>query len=149
MSFSGLLIAAIAAQAAPQAMRPSFPWDGQVQSLVCSTVSSEPVAAEYVLTLTDSDGFIVGQEAGQTLQMEAFAPFEKLPPVSRGQAIVRRLSFAVGSQSAFVRQLYQSGAHVSTFISVGTDATAERDLPFETIAGFCQPTQPKNAEASQ
>lgn len=149
MSSTALFIVAAAAQAVPQPVPSPFPWDNQVQSFVCSTVSSEQVAAEYVLTLTDSDGFIVGQDSGQSLQMESFVPFENLPPVARGQALVRRLSFAVGSQTAFVRQLYQSGAIVSTFISVGANATEERDLPFETIAGFCQLTQPLNAEASQ
>ena len=149
MSFSVLIVAFIAAQAAPQAIRPASPWDGQVQSLLCNTVSGEQVAAEYVLTLTGSDGFIVGQQPGQALQMDAFVAFEESPPVVRGQAFVRRLSFAVGSQTAFVRQLFQSGEHVSTFISVGSDVTDERDLPFETTAGFCQPARSMNAEAAQ
>lgn len=126
-----------------------MPWDGQVQVLVCDTVSEQQHAAEYVLTLTATDGFIAGQKPGQALRMESFVPLEQLAPIVRGQAVVRRVSFAFDSHTAFVRQYYQSGAIVSTFISVGASATEERDLPFETIAGFCRPTQPSNAEASQ
>jgi hypothetical protein len=145
MSISILLVAALTAPAMPQ----PFPWIGQVQTLVCSTVTSERTMAEYVLTLTDTDGFIVGEEPDQALQMGKFVSFEAMPPVARGQAVVRRLNFPVDSETAFVRQLYRVGEHVSTFINVGKSATSERDLPFETIAGFCEPAETLNSEATQ
>jgi hypothetical protein len=142
-------LALILMQAAAMPSLPVSPWDGQLQTFVCSAVTNERAAPEYVLTLTDTDAFIVGQEPGQGLQMASFVAFENLPSVVRGQAVIRRLSFPVGPQVAFVRQLYQAGAHVSTFISVGADVTPERDLPFETLAGFCQIAALTDSEAEQ
>lgn len=135
-------------QAAPVA-RPVWPWDGKVQVLICTIVGKERGTEEYVLTLTDEQAFIAGQTPGQAVRMDMFVPLESLPPVGRGQARIRRLQFSAGEQTAFVRQLYQADQLQSTFLSLGTNAREGRDLPFETFAGFCSPTQPSAPEVSK
>lgn len=141
-------VALLIMQAAPVA-RPVLPWDGEVQVFTCTIVGEERSTEEYVLTLTDAQAFIVGQSPGQAVRMETFVPFESLPLVVRGQATIRRLQLSAGEQTAFVRQLYQADQLQSTFLSLGTNAKEGRDLPFETFAGFCSPTQSSAPEASK
>ena len=135
-------------QAAPVA-RPALPWDGEVQVFRCTIVGDERSTEEYVLTLTNAQALLVGQAPGQAVRMDMFVPFESLAPVVRGKAAIRRLQFSAGEQIVFVRQLYQGGQLQSTFLSLGANAREGRDLPFETFAGFCSPTQPSLPGASQ
>ncbi len=134
-------------QAAP-VPRVVFPWEGQVQVLMCKLVSKDATVEDYVLTISDSHAFIVGQAPSQSVQMEMFVPFESLPPVIRGQALVRRFQFTAGDQTASVRQLYQAGHLKSTFIVSGSNASDIQDLPFEAFAAFCAPAQ-RSREVNQ
>lgn len=134
----GFVAASALAQSVPQAVRPISPWDGMVQVLACAVVDEDQEAVEYVLTLTDTDAFIVGQWPGQKIRMEKFESFETEPTIVRGHTQMRRLRFSAADAKILVRQLYQANSLRSTFVAIVYDATDERNSGFEKAAGFCR-----------
>ena len=108
--------------------------------LGCSLMNERSEVDEYVLTLTDTHAFLVGQAPGQTLRMDEFAAIESLPLRVRQGAAIRSLGFEIADHKALVRQYYQQGVLQYTQIAVGSDANERRQLPTESFVGFCQPT---------
>lgn len=148
MNLAQLLLAALPlmAQAAPQVPPPiaivptpvpaPAPWYKELYLLRCRVIDAAGGDESFMLTLADDKAAIAGGE-GLGLPTGGFVEIEADPPVIRGQARMRRLTFDAGSNTIFVRQLFEGDELSSTFVVVGRDAASDRTMSFEHAAGFC------------